>query len=226
MAHTSKDVLVHYLDSELSPSEILTVERHLNACEDCRSHFISLRRTSGAFDTAFLSFSPVVNPTERSKLADALTKQEIESNHYRLSFVGKPQGKRTRVFSFLAAGRKQLVAVAGLAACLAVGVISVNHQWTPQRVVSTKQSTSVSATPLNAYEIDGEKFWALPYSNSDLPVTARVVQMEVPVASLAHAGIITEPYLSRAAQPDRSVIADVLLGLDGQPVGVHVVNLD
>ena len=74
--------------------------------------------------------------------------------------------------------------------------------------------------------MDGEKFWALPYSNPDLPVTARVIQMEVPVASLADAGIVVEPVLSRTSEPDRAVLADILLGLDGQPVGVHVVSVD
>ena len=50
--------------------------------------------------------------------------------------------------------------------------------------------------------------------------------MEIPVTSLADAGIVVESVLSRAAQPEQAVLADVLLDVDGQPLGVHVINED
>jgi hypothetical protein len=78
-----------------------------------------------------------------------------------------------------------------------------------------------------SFEVDGETFVALPYSNPDLPLTApHIVRMQVPVASLADAGITFEPVSSEVSSPDRSVLADVLLGIDGQPLGVHVLNAE
>jgi hypothetical protein len=86
---------------------------------------------------------------------------------------------------------------------------------------------SAVAASTGAFEIDGETFISLPFSNPDLPVNARrIVQMQVPVSSLAEAGIVVEPIANRVAQPDYSVLADVLLGLDGQPLAVHVVSFD
>jgi len=78
-----------------------------------------------------------------------------------------------------------------------------------------------------ALEIEGESFIALPYSNPDLPISSsRIVQMQVPVSSLAEAGVVFGPISNTAAAADRSVLADVLLGLDGQPLGVHVLEIE
>jgi hypothetical protein len=46
----------------------------------------------------------------------------------------------------------------------------------------------------------------------------------VPVSSLADIGIALEPVANQVLNQDRSVLADVLLGADGQPLGVHVVS--
>jgi hypothetical protein len=48
--------------------------------------------------------------------------------------------------------------------------------------------------------------------------------MQVPVSSLADVGIGLDPVANDVLSQDRSVLADVLLGADGQPMGVHVVS--
>jgi hypothetical protein len=53
-----------------------------------------------------------------------------------------------------------------------------------------------------------------------------IVEMQVPVASLASAGLFFEPVSNEAGAPERSVLADVLVGLDGQPLGVHVLSVE
>ena len=53
-----------------------------------------------------------------------------------------------------------------------------------------------------------------------------MVQMQVPISSLADAGVFVEPTANRMTVPDRAVLADVLLGMDGQPIGVHVLSAD
>jgi hypothetical protein len=73
--------------------------------------------------------------------------------------------------------------------------------------------------------VDGESFIPLPYSNPDLPIAAhRIVQMQVPVSSLADAGVHFEAISSEVSSGDESVLADVLLGIDGQPLGIHVLG--
>jgi len=46
----------------------------------------------------------------------------------------------------------------------------------------------------------------------------------VPVSSLADIGLGLEQVASEVSNQDRTVLADVLLGADGQPLGVHVVS--
>jgi hypothetical protein len=109
-----------------------------------------------------------------------------------------------------------------IAASLALGII-IAPKPKPQVSESTSLARVVPGAS-GAIEVDGESFITLPYSNPDLPsVAPRIVQMEVPISSLADIGISLEPISSQANQ-DRSVLADVLLGADGQPLGVHVVS--
>jgi len=47
------------------------------------------------------------------------------------------------------------------------------------------------------------------------------------VSSLSDIGIVLEPVVSRVSRPDdASVLADVLVGSDGQPRGVHVLSTE
>lgn len=226
MGHISDETLIRHLDDELSSSELLTVEHHLGNCEECRSRAASHRRAATVVDDLFLSFQPQFEESERGGLAQALARQQLETERRHdanRKVAGQPAGKLLpRTFLI----RKRLEWAVALAACLAAGVFYSQHGGVrpSDRVESTAGANSAAA--LSSFDVDGEKFWALPYSNPDLPVTARVVQMEVPVASLADAGIVVEPVMTRTANPDRAVLADVLMGLDGQPVGVHVVSLD
>ncbi len=113
------------------------------------------------------------------------------------------------------------------AAALAVGVLYLPPPIRLGNGSKTVMPAMREGTSAAAFEIDGETFVSLPFSNPELPVNARrIVQMQVPVSSLAEAGIVLEPIANRVAQPDESVLADVLLGLDGQPVAVHVVSFD
>jgi hypothetical protein len=78
---------------------------------------------------------------------------------------------------------------------------------------------------VGSFDVAGETFVSLPYSNADLPInTPRIVRMQVPVASLLDAGVIFEPVSNDPGALDRSVLADVLIGMDGEPLGVHVIG--
>jgi hypothetical protein len=110
-----------------------------------------------------------------------------------------------------------------IAATLALGIMVAPKQRSP--IPEGAQVQQAAATASNAIEVDGETFVALPYSNPDLPSSApRIVQMQVPASSLADVGIALEPIANGVFNQDRTVLADVLLGADGQPLGVHVVS--
>ncbi len=220
MEHLTDDLLVRYMDDELSAAEVLFVEPHLASCKECKAQLRRLREAAKSMDELFLLLQPSQIEDERDDLARALT-----LNRAALRPVDAEASRRVGQSARSVFGMVSWAA--GLAACLAIGV----YFAAAHRVATTSSSETEGAASaiadVDSFDIDGEKFWALPYSNPNLPVAApRIVEMEVPVASLADAGIIVTPVSSRAATPDRAVLADVLLGLDGQPVGVHVLSSD
>jgi anti-sigma factor RsiW len=206
--HLSNALLAHFLDDELPPAEAAKAEKHLSECSICTERCAELRRVSSSFDDFIDSLRPVFDISERQELASKLE----HTSGRTAPELGRKPVHRLGWFGLAAA------------AALTIGVLylpsSGHKREEAQTALATKEST-------NAFEIDGETFISLPFSNPDLPVNARhIVQMQVPVSSLAEAGIVVEPIANRVAQPDHSVLTDVLLGLDGQPVAVHVVSFE
>jgi hypothetical protein len=110
-----------------------------------------------------------------------------------------------------------------IAATLALAIVLAPRQRIPSQQGAHAQTNA--AAMASSIEVDGETFIALPYSNPDLSANApTIVQMQVPASSLADIGIAVEPVTNEILNQDRSVLADVLLGADGQPLGVHVVS--
>lgn len=205
--HPPDELLVRLLDDELDGEEAVLVERHLTSCETCRERFGELRHVSNGFDSFVSSLHPAHSPWERQQLAQALDSVENKTQTAQHSWRMGRSGWGLAV-----------------AATLALSVLLLPHWRTVRNPALAGTGLSQTAP---AFEVDGETFVALPYSNPDLPLNApRIVQMQVPISSLADAGIYFEPLGSRLATPDRAVLADVLLGLDGQPLGVHVLSSD
>jgi hypothetical protein len=209
--HPSDDLIGRALDDELSGAERLAVETHLAGCAECKAAYHELAVLSVRVE----SFIAAV-PAERSLRAGFL-RLELGNKMARfdasLAAVSKPAPMALRVGGGMA-----------IAAALALGMLFLPYGHKtggPGRTATAASGTAVPST----FEVEGETFVSLPYSNSDLPLSApRVVRMQMPVSSLADAGLVFEPMSSEAARPDRSVLADVLLGADGEPLGVHVVS--
>ena len=196
----NSDLLVRAIDKELSPSEMEWVPAHIAACPDCRREWEAIETISRGLET-IVSHSPLVeHPGDREQWA-ALKPTRLAPE---------------RVMRRFGWGM-------AIAATLAIGIIVAPRQ----KVATTRGPAAAQAAPAvsSAIEIDGETFVALPYSNPDLPATApRIVQMQVPVSSLAGIGIGSDSVANEVLNQDRTVLADVLLGADGQPLGVHVVS--
>jgi Putative zinc-finger len=206
--HLRNELLIRLLDDELTGEEAASVEAHLADCSACRERFSELRRTSNSFDLFISSLHPAHSVRERHELVRKLDR--VENGTQKI----KSRWNLRRMGWGLAA-----------AATLALGALLLPHGKTSGHRSPVGTHTFQAAS--SAFEVDGETFIALPYSNPDLPLSApRIVQMQVPVSSLADAGIYLEPLENRVSAPDRAVLADVLLGLDGQPLGVHVLASD
>jgi|GEM_PF-2371171 len=204
--HLSSDLLLRSIDDELTGAESTLVQSHLSQCEECRRECQELRLVSARMESLV---SEVV--VEHSNAARECLAARLKDDGQRPAVLPQSSEKVLRRFGWGMA----------IAATLAVGITLF-----PIRRVqkfNTPQITGSSAA--TAFEVDGESFVALPYSNPELPVSAsHIVEMQVPVSSLMDAGILFEPVSNEVSASDGSVLADVLLGMDGQPVGVHVLG--
>lgn len=201
------DLLVRTVDKELSPSEAEWVPAHLAECAECRRECAAIQGVSLKLEAVVNSSAVIENASDREFFA-ARIKQ-----HARLKPIRQAPEKVMRRFGWGMA----------IAATLALGIIVAPKQK-PGNGDNVRIEQATAAVS-NAIEVDGETFVALPYSNPDLPASApRIVQMQVPLSSLADIGIAFEGVANEVLNQDRTVLADVLLGADGQPLGVHVVS--
>ncbi|HEX7360593.1 MAG TPA: zf-HC2 domain-containing protein [Bryobacteraceae bacterium] len=196
--HLTHELLVGALDDELPVEETAAAQQHLSECEACQREYGALRTLSVRLGAVVASVKGGAPEGSRESLAAALEPQEQAP----------------------AAGGRPLRAVlwgVAIAAGLVLAAI-----WIPWTIGRHTASPAVVQAANGSIDLDGESFLLLPYSNPDLPISAsHIVEMQVPIASLADAGVSVEPV---SAAGSGSVFADILIGLDGQPLGIHVLR--
>jgi hypothetical protein len=210
--HLSQDLVVRTLDDELTVAERFACEPHLAVCESCRSRLASMHRLSLEIDGVVHATVLSSAPAARHQLIQALERKQAPA-------LPNSAGRVLRRFGW----------GMGIAAALAFGILLAPRDDWPARTTDNL-SNAPSGVQANGIEVNGEVFVPVSYSNPDLSTPSpHIVQMQVPVSSLADAGIVWEPILSRrggTSDVERSVLADVLVGADGQPLGVHVIGID
>jgi hypothetical protein len=198
--HLDAGLLILAIDEELAEPDRSAVEAHLSRCADCKARYHELAILSVRLESAVAAI-PVQAP---ASLRDGL-----------VALLDRARPNSPLIPWRVASGM-------ALAAALALGLVFLPHRHDASGL--TKTSSSANAAASGTFDLDGETFVSLPYSNSDLPLSApRIVRMQMPASALADAGLFFEPVSTETARPDRSVLADVLLGADGEPLGVHVV---
>ncbi|MGH9609895.1 MAG: anti-sigma factor family protein [Bryobacteraceae bacterium] len=198
--HLTHELLVRALDDELPVEERAAAQQHLSECEACQREYGALRTLSVRLGAVVASVEAGTPKGSRESLAAALEPQEQAP----------------------AAGGRPLRAVLwGVAIAAGLVLAAIWIPWTIERHTASPAPEFVQAAN-GSIDLDGESFLLLPYSNPDLPISAsHIVEMQVPIASLADAGVSVEPV---SAAGSGSVFADILIGLDGQPLGIHVLR--
>ncbi len=204
--HLNTELLVRALDDELTSSERVEVESHLATCSECQASYRELGILSVNFESLVAERPVPPVGVERRDLEQELIHKEF----------GAVKGANLRQWA------RPASFILAIAASVIFALLFLPR--TPQREVGSKAASSGELSP-SIFEADGETFVSLPYSNASLPMNAHhVVRMQIPVSSLLDAGVIFEPISNEVTSGDRSVLADVLLGVDGEPLGVHVVS--
>jgi hypothetical protein len=202
--HLTHGLLIRALDDELPAPEASAAEKHLSACAACQREYEALRSLSVRISALISSADLPSGEDFRAALAA------------RLDYCGDstmPADGRSSWLRF---------AISGIAAAAAlVFALFISHA----RYRTPSANHMLTSASNGTIEVDGETFILLPYSNPDLPVaTPRIVEMHVPADSLAEAGVLFEPVSTQVDPDGGTVLADVLVGLDGQPVGIHVLG--
>lgn len=206
--HLTNGLLVRAIDDELLESEAALVAAHLSRCEACQQKYQKFAMLSSRLETLVGGIAIDASYSERESLKKRLEPRQplVVSAH--------SAEKVLRRFGWGMA----------VAAILAIGITFAPHT---KHIPSVAQPGPSQSSRNETFDVDGETFVALPYSNADLPLNApHIVQMRIPVSSLAAAGVTFQPISSEVSTNDDSVLADVLLGVDGQPLGVHVAGVE
>ncbi|MGI9074410.1 MAG: anti-sigma factor family protein [Bryobacteraceae bacterium] len=206
--HLTNELLVRAIDDELPESEAVLATAHLSHCLECKQKYQELAMLSSRIETLVAGIALDASFSEREALKKRLEPRQEPA------VLAHSAEKMLRRFGWGMA----------IAATLAIGVTFAPRA---KRVSSADQPAASQSHINQTFEVDGETFVALPYSNADLPLNAsHIMQMRIPVSSLAAAGVTFEPISSEVSPADDSVLADVLLGIDGQPLGVHVTGVE
>ena len=210
--HLTDDLLIRDLDEEVSATEAARMESHLAICNDCKRRYQRWHSLSINLKSLLDTIPGDTATRHRDVLERRLRAQEGAT-------VARAVPEKVL---------RRLGWAVGVAAALIIAILVL-----PQATRTTNSHSRISnPTTVRAeqvstgmFEINGEAFTQLPYSNPDLPLSAaHIVRIQIPIASLAIAGVKFEPASYEVSRPDRSVAADVLFGMDGQPLGVHIFN--
>ena len=204
--HLTSGLLVKAMDGELTSAETAFVNEHLARCGECQQRYDDFQGTSVAVESGLAAMVVDNSLAERESL-----RRKLEVRQGARQAAQTPERVMWRFGWGMA-----------IAASLALGIVMLPKH---KNISDKGRIVEEAVTLASAIEVGGETFVPLPYSNPDLPVNeSRIVEMRVPVSALNDIGIVLEPVSNREAGSDRSVLADVLMGTDGQPLGVHILE--
>jgi anti-sigma factor RsiW len=229
-AHLTQEEMVQAIDGELTSSGQAEIEIHLANCEQCLNQYERLAELSETLRHVVDTASVSVPVAARQRLADSM---ESSKGHVRVQppvlWKWAAVAAGLAILLLLIVQQRPRSVQNNVTRKPALPSASRDASEAARRLPSEAQSPhSPRRRPAQAARRDGASsspiegaFIRLPYSDPSLPIqTSDVVRVEMRLSSLANAGVI------RAAPGlgDPLVRADVLLGLDGQPSAIRLVQ--
>jgi anti-sigma factor RsiW len=207
--HIPDELVAKAVDEELTIDERLFVERHLAACPTCRERRRQWAELSDRVQDCVLATEVSVSSLSRECLAASVG---VEAN-------ASSAEVRRRRWILPRAG-----AVAAVACLVVLGSAGVFWKTGPWALTRTDPAANRAAA-VDDIRWDNGDFIPLPYSADAVPGSERIVRVELPVSALAEQGILPAGALDSAAMyGDGWVLADLAVGLDGQPSGIRLVD--
>jgi Putative zinc-finger len=210
--HLSEDLIARVVDDELTPTERLFAEGHLAVCANCRQKRSEWAEIAERVQDLVLDHEPIVPANGRQRLVNAL--YQPKSQHPATARQESPAWWRWGAVAAVAASLAFLISLPPVRTQLTA-------LWSPSGHAA---ETAASQIENQSGSGDAERtFIPLPYSGVELAEgEEEIVRVQMPVSALTNAGIIP----AGAYAENSWVDADLLLGLDGQPQGIRLVNTD
>src|SRR5580658_2493791 len=207
--HIPDGLVAKAVDDELTMDERLFVERHLAVCPTCRERRRQWAELSDRVQDCVLATPVAVPDLSRECLAASVG----------IPASASPGDVRRRRWILPRAGAA--AAVACLVVLGSAGVFWKTGPWAGRRADLSANRAAV-VDDIRAEEGD---FIPLPYSEEAVPGAERIVRVELPLSALVEEGVLSAAAVDSAAvYGDGWVLADVALGLDGQPAGIRLVD--
>lgn len=203
MKHPTEAELLLAFDGELEAREAAEIAVHIETCALCRAQFERLKQISGAIVEYHHALRNVRSPKRVTRvLVPALAIAALLLIGLWMARPNRP-GSQTQV-----AARQAAAHLAD-----ATKIVQSVSKTSVQRVARRKRHR-----PPVAVEV--AQFIELPFSDGALPLAdAAVVRVEIPVEELLLAGLTVD-----GRQPGSLVAADLLMGMDGLPRGIRLVQ--
>jgi anti-sigma factor RsiW len=210
--HLSEDLIARVVDDELTPAERLFAERHLAICTACRQKRREWAEVAERVQDLVLEQEPIIPANARQRLVSALAQRDPAA----------AVSIRQEAPAWWKWGAVAAVA-ASLAFLLSLPPVRTHLSGLLNSRATKVQTADARATNLASAEDAERNFIPLPYSGVALAEgEEEIVRVQVPVSALANEGIIPPGAYAENSWVD----ADLLLGLDGQPQGIRLVNAD
>src|SRR5690349_22990789 len=147
--HLTNALLVRAIDDELPESEAALIKTHLSRCDECEQKYQALAIVSSRVEEFVTDVAIDAPHSERESLKSRLEPRQQPA------VPAHGAEKMLRRFGWGMA----------IAATLAIGVMLAPRA----KHVSTADQPAIAQSRSNeTFEVDGETFVALPYSNADL----------------------------------------------------------
>lgn len=216
-SHPPGAKLLLALDGELLPDEAASIARHVERCPVCYAQWEQWRRIA----ERILDYH---NGTLQARVPPMrLPLPHVEAGSRRAR-------AKARVLAAISGAAAALVCLAWLfaradrpaqmpqRATAAAPVVAALPPALPQQQAVRHRRPQPRRVAARAS--DNPSFLALPFSDDALPIRdATVVRVQLPVEELRLTGLVVE-----GAEAAATVQADVLLGIDGLPRGIRLVQ--
>lgn len=219
--HPTQEEMLQAIDGELEPSDHARVDTHLANCGQCLGRYEDLAQLSETLNHA-IETAPVAAPASARQRLEAALENSRGAHPIQPVAIWKWVAVAAGLVLLLLLFRQQPTPPRQTAAAISKELPTAPRETAIPHAVPVQALSKKRGRPSSHHARGPDYgFIRLPYSDPSLPIdSADVVRVQLHLSALADTGVVR--VLPGASDP--LVQADVLLGLDGQPSAIRILQ--